>query len=852
MPPARRMNEELLSGVLEKLKVEGGPDHRGEYTAWCVFHPDGQGEPPHRPNLSVSERGYYCHACGENGGLRDLAQHLGVSVGRRNSEPEATYDYRDERGELLFQVVRLPGKRFRQRRRGEGGGWVWNVKGVRRVLYRLPELLANPDKTVYLVEGEKDADRLRASGLLATTVPGGANKWRDDYSAVLQEREVVIVPDNDQPGQKHAVQIARGLRGVSSSLKVVQLPGLPEKGDVSDWLDMGHSAEELSQIAASAPQWTPEEVEPADAPGCDRPQTVSQSTFLVDLAMRAGAELFSDQRGEAYAAIPEGESRRIVRMDGRSFSRWLYRLLWEDRRAAPGREAISAAVNNLCAQALFEGEEYELHTRHAWHEGALWIDLDGKCAVRVGESGWRVCGRPPILFRHYPHQQPLPEPTEGGQVARLLEFVNVDDGERGLLLLCYVATALLPDIAVPVLVVHGPKGSAKTSLLKAVKDLVDPTMPMVRSAVRSQEEFALAAFQNRMLCFDNLTSLRGSLSDAICAAVTGEGFSKRKLYSDEDSTVFEYRTVVGLGGINLVATQPDLLDRSLILELDAISPQERCEERVMKKRFQDALPGIFGGLLDVVSEAMRRAPGLSFSRMPRMADFTRWAAAAAEALGRNDRDFLEAYGGNIEMQNESALSASPVGQAVVALMERESRWEGTPADLLGELVRVAKAERIDTSSQQWPGSANWLWRRLNEVRPNLASIGIVAEHGRDGTARKIELHRDGQDAVIAVTAVSSPHAEQEGSADHDNSAPGAVTEHTPHEAVERLPDGNDANDDILARQLGPVFSAGEEPFPWCDAYHERLAVLVEDGGKPEDEARARAAEYARRCFAQVC
>jgi putative DNA primase/helicase len=166
----------------------------------------------------------------------------------------AAYDYTDEAGTLLYQVCRFQPKDFRQRRPDGQGGWLWNLQGVRRVLYRLPELLAAPlDQTAWLVEGEKDVERLREEGLLATTNAGGAGKWRADYDEALWGRPVVILPDNDGPGLEHARQVEQTLTGKASSVRVLHLPGLPAKGDVSWWLDNGHTASELQGLLA-APQ----------------------------------------------------------------------------------------------------------------------------------------------------------------------------------------------------------------------------------------------------------------------------------------------------------------------------------------------------------------------------------------------------------------------------------------------------------------------------------------------------------------------------------------------------------------------------------------------------------------------
>jgi len=162
----------------------------------------------------------------------------------RQNSPQAErqivqkYDYEDETGKLLFEVVRYEPKGFSQRKPGEAGGYIYNTQGVRKVLYKLPRLIATPlDEWVHIVEGEKDADRLISEHLPATTNPGGAGKWLPDYNEYFRGRLVAIIPDNDEPGRKHAQKVAEAIYGIAASIKIVELPGLAPKGDVSDWLD---------------------------------------------------------------------------------------------------------------------------------------------------------------------------------------------------------------------------------------------------------------------------------------------------------------------------------------------------------------------------------------------------------------------------------------------------------------------------------------------------------------------------------------------------------------------------------------------------------------------------------------
>jgi KaiC/GvpD/RAD55 family RecA-like ATPase len=182
-----------------------------------------------------------------------------VANGHAAPKIVASYDYQDEAEHLVFQVVRLEPKTFRQRRPDGQGGWIWSVKGIPLVPYRLPELrqAIADEEVVFIVEGEKDVDRLLALGLNATCNPMGAGKWRKELSAHFQGARVVIIPDNDEAGRKHADQIGASLSDVAGYVLVLNLPGLPPKGDVTDWRDAGGTIDELLRLAAEAPPWSP-------------------------------------------------------------------------------------------------------------------------------------------------------------------------------------------------------------------------------------------------------------------------------------------------------------------------------------------------------------------------------------------------------------------------------------------------------------------------------------------------------------------------------------------------------------------------------------------------------------------
>jgi putative DNA primase/helicase len=328
--PDRRGNGDPKHDVLSRLQGVK-PQPAGGWVARCPAHED------RRASLSVSiaDDGkvlLHCHAgCKPQDILNaidltmaDLFPITSLSRGLRSIE--RTYDYHDEQGRLLYQAVRYKPKDFRQRRPDGKGGWVWRLDDVRRVLYRLPELTAaSRGALVFVVEGEKDADNLANLGLVATTCAMGAGKWRQEYNPALASRHVVILADNDKPGREHAAQVAAALCGVAASIKIVELPGLPLKGDVSDWLAAGGTVDRLMELVDAAPSWVPPDsgAQPdADAAPPDA-GSVARSPMALDDDEPHRTDL--------------GNARRLVAQHGtdlRYIHPWKTWLVWDGRRWA--------------------------------------------------------------------------------------------------------------------------------------------------------------------------------------------------------------------------------------------------------------------------------------------------------------------------------------------------------------------------------------------------------------------------------------------------------------------------------------------------------------------------------------
>lgn len=250
-----------IDRVLERLSQVSREN--GGFKALCPAHND------INPSLKVDEadNGDALLKCFAGCAAESIVQAIGLKMSDlfaadnvRPLKPKkrvaATYDYVDENGELVHQTVRYDrpsgeSGRFSQRRPDGNGGWIWSLKGIEPLLYRLPEVIAARDagRYIFVCEGEKDADNARkALGITATCNPMGAAKWRTSHSEALRGAHVAIIPDNDEAGRKHVELVAERLVRVAASVKIVELPGLGDKGDLSDWIERGGSRTQLEDL----------------------------------------------------------------------------------------------------------------------------------------------------------------------------------------------------------------------------------------------------------------------------------------------------------------------------------------------------------------------------------------------------------------------------------------------------------------------------------------------------------------------------------------------------------------------------------------------------------------------------
>ena len=249
--------------------------------------------------------------------------------------------------------------------------------------------------------------------------------------------------------------------------------------------------------------------------------------------------------------------------------------------------------------------------------------------------------------------------------------------------------------------------------------------------------------------FDNVSTLSSEFSDLLCRVVTGTGYSKRKLYSDDDDVFYSFKRCVCLNGINLQAYKADLLDRSILVQLERVPKDKRKYAEQLNKDFQDALPVILGGIFDTLSAAMKIYPTVDIKEVPRMADFARWGYAIAEVLGYGGEEFIRIYTENAELQHDEVLDNSIVGSFIRDFIEMQPQktWEGTATELLKELQ---DDDVYGKREKELPKNPQTLVRRLNDVKTTLEEKDIKYVTGQ-GSGKKITVWKIGENTVTTET-----------------------------------------------------------------------------------------------------
>ena len=444
--------------------------------------------------------------------------------------------------------------------------------------------------------------------------------------------------------------------------------------------------------------------------------------MLVDIG-EAILGLFLDPSGTPYATLEREGHRETHRLFSKPVRVYLSELFHQVGGGWPGSQALQDALNVLEGKAM-RAPRQDVYLRTAHEGGVTWIDLGGPDwrAVRVDAEGWEVVAQPPVHFRRTPNMLTMPLPQRGGTLDHLGRLLHVD--RHGLVMIAAWAIAALSGLGpFPVLVLVGEQGSAKSTTVRLLKNLLDPAAGGLRGQQRDVHELMVAAHNAWILAYDNISTISADLSDALCRIATGGGYTKRALYTDMEEVILDVMRPVALNGITDIVNRPDLMDRSIVVELPPLPEEKRMDEATYWRRVEEAAPLVLGFLLDALSYALGALPYTKLESSPRMADFARLAGAAAPMLGLKAGEFVRLYQTNREDSTATLVEGTILAEPLRQLVVIDGKWEGKTTDLLRALNKIA--DEGAKGSKGWPQTPTKLSAELRRIAPALRAAGIV-------------------------------------------------------------------------------------------------------------------------------
>lgn len=628
----------------------------------------------------------------------------------------------------------------------------------------LPATWKDRPDPVLIVEGASDVAACEVLHLPAVGRPSNSS-GADDLAKLLEGRAVLVVGERDQkpggkwPGRDGAKSVATRLATTWGKAVGWALPPEGAK-DVRAWLQarvagglvLGDAAackqagaELLASLKASATEAKPE-------------KKPSQSEGIVRLALDI-FRIGRTEQGEPFAVAIDGPNvARMFRGDGQGLRATLAKEYRKRFSSTPSAAALTDALTTLEGEALDAPPE-PVALRVAHHAGEIVFDLgdeSGK-AVMISAGKWEVVEQSPVLFRRTKLTKAMLEPVSGGSMELLRDLLNVAPHSWPVLV-GWLVSAFFPEMPHPILMIGGQQGTGKSTAARIMLDVIDPSTAPLRSQPRDPESWAVAASGSWAICIDNVSTIPDWWSDALCKAVTGDGWVGRRRYTDSDISVLKFHRVVMLTSIDAGALRGDLGDRLLLMDLEPIGEAERRAESELNRLFAECQPLIFGALLDIVADVLPRLNTVKLSLMSRMADFCRVLAAMDAAKGGDGSDGLSLplYFDQRNQIASDVVEGDVVGCEIVALADREKYWQGTPGALLKAITPAHKP-------REWPANPRKLTAWLNRLIPSLRSVRVVVtmSNTRTNAGRIITIENRGGEPS-QPSQRSSDHAGQVG------------------------------------------------------------------------------------------
>lgn len=461
-------------------------------------------------------------------------------------------------------------------------------------------------------------------------------------------------------------------------------------------------------------------------------------------------KLFSRQ-GDGFASVTMGSGREAFAIGSRGFRAWLRKEFLYDHKRYPSPYALRTAINEIADQAA-DAREERIWRRVGTSDNVWFIDLgnENRCVVEIIPGSWKVINSAPIHFVRSRSIRPFPATrTDGcinGDTGELKDedrsahrqtfkefaaLLNLDTPADFQLLMTWCVCALTPSGPYPVLTICGEQGSAKSTLVRLIHDLVDPSLAPLRSLPSSEKDLFVSASNAHLLAFDNVSNISPATSDNLCKISTGGVAALRRVGTDADEVFLEFKAPIILNGIGDLILRPDLADRALFINTTAIPAEARRDSQLIQAAFDELAPRLTEALLDLLALArynlMTESAGLwKADNLPRMAEFAK-LGMAIECVFGEPGSFKNAYDRNRAAAADDLAELDPILMTLLELWDEKQSWRGTMQDLQVEIARRLKASG---SRLRAPTGLAQLSSHVKRITPILTKKGMMVAFHR--------------------------------------------------------------------------------------------------------------------------
>ncbi len=420
---------------------------------------------------------------------------------------------------------------------------------------------------------------------------------------------------------------------------------------------------------------------------------------------------------------------------GSKFQRLLNELHFYLKEFFPCKCVVMDIINGLDMFTKLFAPVKPVYYRFAKLENVVYIDLGNSKfeVIEITGDAYQVITNPPVKFVRSKIQKAIgaPDTKAVAKDLRLMKkYVPFKTEEDFILFVSWLLSCMNTEGGYPPFFLIGEQGSAKSTTTEIIKNLLDDSTVPLRNLSKSMKNLMIAASNDFILCYDNISKITDKQSDNLCKLATGAGFTTRTLYTTTEETQLTCKRPVIINTISFIPTRQDLLDRSVMVRLNFIKPEERKTVKELKESWKKDRPIIFGALCNAVSAALKNYDQVDEEKLPRMADFAKWIIAAEEQLPWDKGLFLETLQNSRLNMVDDTIDAEPVAMAILKLMTDSDSWRGTASELLDKLEDCINQKK--NKYPNWPKMPNQLSRKLGRVSAFLREKGVQVEIGRSG------------------------------------------------------------------------------------------------------------------------